>query len=355
MRTMLNWSFLPRPIIALAPMAGYTDSPFRRLVKEICPRVICFTEFTSVDGILHGNETTMRQIMFDPKKERPIVAQIFGRKPENFRRAAKALVELGVDAIDINMGCPAKKIISSDCGSSLLKNPELAEEIVRATVEGTIRQAHGDALPVSVKMRIGVSSYDEMYFLDFARRMERAGAKLLTVHGRTSKQMYGGEADWNPIYALKKILKIPVIGNGDIRGGADALNKIGNLDGVMVGRGSFGNPWVFQEILAAFENRRYTPPTFEEKINGMLHHFDLACTFQGEGGGERKWGKPEVSPILMRKHFVCYIRGIPHASDLRQKLVTASSRREVISMLNEFLVLRKLSAVDPESQQAQPA
>jgi tRNA-dihydrouridine synthase B len=316
---MFSWSSLQRPIIALAPMAGYTDSPYRQLVKEICSRVICFTEFTSVDGILHDNEATMRQILFHPEKERPIVAQIFGKKPENFRRAAKVLTELSVDAIDINMGCPAKKIISSDCGSSLLKNPELAEEIVRATVEST-------PLPVSVKMRIGTLSYDEMYFFDFARRMEQAGAKLLTVHGRTSKQMYGGEADWTPIYALKKILKIPVIGNGDIRGGADALNKIGKLDGLMVGRGSFGNPWVFQEILAAFENSPYTPPTFAEKISVMMHHLDLACAFKNE-----KWGTLE-----MRKQFAWYIRGIPHASDLRQKLVTASSRQEVISIYNEW-------------------
>lgn len=329
---------MPRPIIALAPMAGYTDSPYRQLVKEICPRVICFTEFTSVDGILHGNEATMRQIMFDPEKERPIVAQIFGKKPENFRKAVKILTALGVDAIDINMGCPAKKIVSSDCGSSMLKNPALAEEIVRATVEST-------SLPVSVKMRIGISGYDEMYFFDFARRMEKAGAKLLTIHGRTSKQMYGGEADWHPIYELKKNLQIPVIGNGDIRGGVEAINKIGNLDGIMVGRGSFGNPWVFCEILAAFENRSYTPPIFQEKINTMLHHYDLACAFKNE-----KWGTLE-----MRKQFAWYIRGIPHASGLRQKLVTASSRQEVISMLNEFLVLRKPSAADPESRQAQPA
>lgn len=317
---MLDWSSLPRPILALAPMAGYTDSPYRQLVKEICPQVICFTEFTSVDGILHGNEATMRQIMFDPQKERPIVAQIFGKKPENFRRAVKVLTELGVDAIDINMGCPAKKVISSDCGSSLLKNPTLSEEIVRATVEST-------PLPVSVKMRIGTTAYDTDSFFDFAKRMECAGAQLITVHGRTSKQMYSGTADWQPIYELKKILKIPIIGNGDIKNGQDALEKIGNLDGIMVGRGSFGNPWVFAEITAAFENHTYTPLTLEEKLPWIIHHLDLACAFKGE-----KWGTLE-----MRKQFSFYIRGVPHASDVRQKLVTATSREEILSTLADFL------------------
>ncbi len=333
---MINWSSLPRPILALAPMAGYTDSPYRQLVKEICPRVICFTEFTSVDGILHGNEATMRQITFNPEKERPIVAQIFGKEPENFRRAAKVLTELGVDAIDINMGCPAKKIISSDCGSSLLKDPSLSEEIVRATVEST-------PLPISVKMRIGTSCYNPDSFFDFAKRMERAGTKLITVHGRTSKQMYGGLADWQPLYELKKMLSIPVIGNGDIKNGQDAISKIGNLDGLMVGRGSFGNPWVFTEIAAAFENHASMPLTLEEKIPWIIHHLDLSCAFKGE-----KWGTLE-----MRKQLAWYIRGVPHASDIRQKLVTATSREEILTTLAHFLRLQELCEVVPESRPVQ--
>lgn len=319
---MLQWSSLPRPILCLAPMAGYTDSPFRQIVKEICPQVICFTEFTSVDGILHENEATLRQIFFNPERERPIVAQIFGRRPENFQAAARVLTQLGMDAIDINMGCPAKKIISSDCGSSLLKNPSLAEEIVRATVAGT-------NLPVSVKMRIGTTGYDPDYFFDFAKRMEAAGAKLFTIHGRTSKQMYGGAADWQPIYELKKIVGIPVIGNGDIRSGTEAVEKIGNLDGLMVGRGSFGNPWVFLEIAAAFKGKEFHAPTMLEKLPLLIRHLELSCAFKGE-----KWGTLE-----MRKHFAWYIRGIPHASELRQKLMTLESREDVLSMLVNFLTI----------------
>jgi len=323
---MLDWDKLPRPILALAPMAGYSDSAFRLIIKEICPSVVCFTEFTNVDGILHGNRTTMRQISLNAEKERPIVVQIFGKNPASFQKAAKIVTELGADGIDINMGCPARKIISSDHGSALLKNPTLAAEIVEATVKAT-------PLPVSVKMRIGINSYDRDYFLKFGETLQKAGAKLLTVHGRTAKQMYSGSADWQPIYELKKILKIPVIGNGDIKSGADAVEKLKNLDGVMVGRGSMGNPWIFTEIAAALDKKHTEPPTLEEKLALIKRHIDLSCQFKDE-----KWGILE-----MRKQLVCYIRGVPGASAVRQKLVTALSRDEVFSILEEFLLKIKSS------------
>ncbi len=311
---------MPRPIIALAPMSGYTDSAYRQLIKEICPRVICFTEFTSTDGLLHGNEATLRQVAFHPEKERPIIAQLFGKKPENFSKAAKILTELGVDAIDLNMGCPAKKVVSADNGSALLKNPELAIKIVKAAVAAT-------PLPVSVKTRIGTTKFDPEFFFKFVKDIEAAGAKLLTVHGRTAKQMYSGTSDWDPIYEVKKILKIPVIGNGDIKNGQDAVQKLGNLDGVMVGRGSFGNPWIFLEIAAAFDKKPFVPPTQRDKLNLIKRHLDLSCEFKGE-----KWGTLE-----MRKHIVFYIRGFPGASNFRQKLVLAESLEEINKILEECL------------------
>ena len=316
---MFTWDSLPRPILALAPMAGYTDSPYRQLIKEICPQAVCFTEFTNVDGILHGNDATMRQVTFNPDKERPLVAQVFGKKPENFRKVAKLLTELGVDAIDINMGCPAKKIVSSDHGSALFKNPTLAEEIVRATVEST-------HLDVSVKTRVGTTCYDPDFFMKFGQMIERAGAKLITVHGRTSKQMYAGLADWQPMYDLKKILKIPVIGNGDVRSSAEALSKLQNLDGVMVGRATFGNPWVLAEIWAAFHGENYSTPSFSQKLPWIRRHLQLSCEFKGE-----KWGMLE-----MRKHFAWYIKGLPHASEARQKLLTLTSPEEAMKILGNF-------------------
>lgn len=316
------WDVVDRPILALAPMAGYTDSSYRQLIKEICPEVVCFTEFTSVDGILHGNDATMRQIFFNAEKERPIVAQIFGKKPKNFSEAAKILKQMGVDAIDINMGCPAKKIISSDHGSALLKDCALSEEIVRATVEAT-------SLPVSIKMRIGTSEYDADYFFSFAKRMEACGIKLITIHGRTSKQMYAGIANWEPIYELKKILSIPVLGNGDVKSGDDALKKLNNLDGVMVGRSTFGNPWVMCDIAHAFSGQTYTYPSWQEKMKWITRHIELSCAFKGE-----HWGM-----IEMRKHLAWYIKGMPNASELRKNLVTVSSKESALRLIEQFFSL----------------
>ncbi len=325
---MLSWTSLSRPIIALAPMAGYTDTTYRQLVKEICPQVVCFTEFTNVEGILHGNDATMRQIFYNPETERPIVAQLFGKKPESFYKAAEVLFELGVDAIDLNMGCPARKIVSSDHGSALLKNCPLSIELVKATKEGIAHaaaRANKPAIPVSVKMRIGTAKYDEEYLLNFTSSMVDAGAELLTIHGRTSKQMYLGVADWNPMYAVKKHIgnRALIIGNGDIKSGADACEKIGNLDGVMVGRGSFGNPWVFLDILAAFNKAEFTPPTLQDKIKILLRHIELSCSFKDE-----KWGILE-----MRKHYGWYIKGFKNASDKRKELMALTERSAVENLI----------------------
>ncbi len=327
---MFSWSTTKRPILALAPMAGYTDTTYRQLVKEVCPSVVCFTEFTSVDGILHGNDATMRQIFYNPDVERPIVAQIFGKKPENFFKAAQVLVELGVDAVDINMGCPAKKIISSDHGSALLKNMTLAGELVKATCEGT--QAASSRLgkghiPVSVKMRVGTNCYDADYFTRFTEAVIANGAELLTIHGRTSKQMYMGTSDWTPIYELKKRVgdTIAVIGNGDVKTVEDATSKLQNLDGVMIGRGSFGNPWVFLEIQAAFSGKPYVKPTNTEKLKLILRHIELSCAFKGE-----KWGMLE-----MRKHYGWYIKGFANASEKRKELMTCTDRAQVEKIMSE--------------------
>lgn len=326
-----SWKQRTRPIIALAPMAGYTDTTYRQLVKEICPEVVCFTEFTNVEGILHGNDATMRQIFYNPDTERPIVAQLFGKKPESFFKAAQVLFDLGVDALDLNMGCPAKKIVSSDHGSALLKNCPLSIELVKATKEGVAAaaaRANKEAIPVSVKMRIGSAKYDEDYLLNFTSSMVDAGAELLTIHGRTAKQMYLGLADWTPMYAVKKHLgnRALVIGNGDIKSGADALAKLGNLDGVMVGRGSFGNPWVFLDILAAFNNKTFTPPTLEEKVKIILRHIELSCSFKDD-----KWGILE-----MRKHHGWYIKGFKNASEKRKELMALTDRAEIETIIRSL-------------------
>ncbi len=307
------------PIVALAPMAGYTDSAYRQLIKGIEPRVICFTEFTSADGIVYDSEATLSQLDFNPDEERPLVAQIFGKVPKNFATAAQKIESMGIDAIDINMGCPAKKVVSSDHGSALLKNPCKALEIVEATVKAT-------KLPVSVKMRIGVSELDLPWLIQFAKDLESTGIQLLTIHGRTAKQMYLGKADWQPMYEIKKNLGIPVIGNGDIRTAADALEKIGNLDGVMIGRGTMGNPWVMREVMAAFKGESYTAPeTLAEKLPTILRHAELNVQSKGERRGM----------LEMRKHFASLIKGFEGASDFRSRVVRIETLEEARRILKE--------------------
>ncbi len=306
------------PILALAPMAGYTDSAYRQLIKGIEPRTICFTEFTSADGIIYNSKNTLSQLDFNPDEEHPLVAQIFGKHPDHFTEAARRIEDMGIDAIDINMGCPAKKVVSSDHGSALLKNPCHATKLVEAAVKGT-------KLPVSVKTRIGVGKLDLPWFLQFCRDLENAGVSLITIHGRTANQMYTGKANWDPIYEVKKILKIPVIGNGDIRSPKDALDKLGNLDGVMVGRGTMGHPWLMREIAAAFHGESYTPPSsFQEKLPYMLRHCELNVQTKGERRGM----------LEMRKHFVGLLRGFEGASKFRAEVVTLETYDDAKRILN---------------------
>lgn len=325
--TKFSWNNLPSPIICLAPMAGYTDSAYRQLIKTIAPEVICFTEFTSVDGIKYGSKRTLQQVGFNPEIERPIVAQIFGKKPEHFIEAAKVLEELGVDAIDINMGCPAKKVVSSDHGSALLDSPDLAACIVTATVKAT-------TLPVSVKTRLGTKCFDPKFIVDYAKRMESAGAKLITIHGRTAKQMYTGKADFSLIYEVKKNVKIPVIGNGDIVSVEGAKEKLGNLDGLMIGRGTMGNPWLMAEIWDAFHADKsapdyipYKPPhTFSEKLPWTLKHMELSVETKGEKRGVME----------MRKYLAASVKDFPGASDYRQRLVRVETFEEAKKLLLEI-------------------
>jgi len=316
-----SWSKIAKPIVALAPMAGYTDSAYRQLVKTIAPKVICFTEFTSVDALKYGSWKAQQQVDFNSELERPLVAQIFGKKPDHFVEAAQILEEKGVDAIDINMGCPAKKVVSSDHGSALLKNPELAFKIVEETVKAT-------SLEVSVKTRIGVSNCDLDWYIDFCKEIENRGAKALSIHGRTAKQMYTGFADWEPIYEVKKHLNIPVIGNGDIKSAADAKEKLKNLDGVMIGRGSMGNPWVMAEVYAALNDETYeSPKTFAEKLPFYKLHCELMTQTKGE----------KVACLEMRKHLATALRGFEGASELRHRAVRVESLKEALSILDEAL------------------
>jgi tRNA-dihydrouridine synthase B len=300
-------------------MEGYTDSSYRQLIKTVSPETICFTEFTSSDGLKYGSSKSFKKMEFK-EIERPLIAQIFGNEPKHFAECAKLLTEMGVDAIDINMGCPSGKVVSSCHGSALFQYPELAQDIVKATQEAT-------HLDVSVKMRIGFNKYDLPTLLKFTKAMEEAGAKHLALHGRTTKQKYTGLADWDPIYEVKKQANVPVTGNGDIKSIQDVKDKLKNLDGIMVGRATFGNPWIMAEISHFLQGKEYTPPkNFQEKLPMILKQLELACEFKGEDRGI----------LEMRKHLGNYVGGFKNASKYRFDLVRVSSKQEAIDILHEI-------------------
>lgn len=292
-------------------MAGYTDSPFRQIVKQLAPNVICVTELISADGIKFKGKKTLDYMKFE-ESERPLIVQLFGKKPQFFAEAAQAVEKHKADGIDINMGCPARKVVGSMHGSALLKDPDLAEEIARTTVQAT-------KLPVSIKMRIGFKEYDEKHFLDLIKRFEQAGIQSLVIHGRTTAQGFGGKADWKPIYLAKKTLSIPVIGNGDITSAEIAKKRLKKLDGIMIGRATFGNPWIMAEIAAALEDKDYTPPqSLEEKIPLILEHSRLAIESKDRRG-----------LLEMRKHLAAYIKGFKDASKFRSRLVQVESYEDI--------------------------
>jgi len=315
---MFSWQIANRPIVALAPMAGVTDAAYRQLIKELAPEAIVYSEFLSTDAIHYGAKKTMGMMHFDPKKERPFIVQIFGKDPEHFLSAAKVVEEMGADGIDINMGCPAARVTSSCHGSALMKNPELAAQLVRSAKEAV-------KIPVSVKTRLGWSSSDEL--IAFCKRLVEAGADALAIHGRTYSQKYSGQADWEPIYKLKKEVSVPVIGNGDVRNAQDAIDKLKNLDGVMIGRGTFGNPWVMKDICEVLKSGKVQSTidemSFEEKIPQIISHCELSVELKGEKRGM----------LEMRKHLASYVKGIDGAKELRAKLVRVDSVEDVIRIL----------------------
>jgi tRNA-dihydrouridine synthase B len=311
-------------------MAGVTDASYRQLIKRIAPETVVYTEFLSTDAIHYGAKKTMEMLSYAPELERPFIVQVFGHDPMHFLTAAKVIEQMGADGIDINMGCPAAKVVSSCHGAALIRNPQLAAELVHATVKAV-------SIPVSVKTRLGWDTHETL--IPFCKVLEEAGAKAFAIHGRRYHDKFTGKANWEPIYELKKAVKVPVIGNGDIASAKDALEKIGNLDGVMVGRGTFGNPWVMGDVVRALRGRvggdqrtvdstnvmpTVQAMTFTEKIPFILEHCELAVRIKGERKGM----------LEMRRHLSSYVKGFDGAAELRSKLV----RVETLAEARELLV-----------------
>lgn len=308
--------------IFLAPMAGVTDFPFRCLCKEFGASVV-YSEFVSAHGIIRENIKTLNMIKFSDF-ERPIGIQIFGDSPDVMSNAARLVVDnFNPDIIDINYGCPVPKVTKRGAGSAALKDLCLMDDITSAVVESV------PEVPVTVKMRAGWDS-QSIVVPEVGERLEKIGIKAITLHPRTTKQSYKGDADWSLIKLLKESTNIPVIGNGDIKTPEDVIRMFEktSCDGVMVGRSSLGNPWFFKQAVALFEGKKIEgEPTLEDKVNCCRQHFIKMIEWHGE----------RIAVNLMKKHFGWYIRGFQKSSTIRKALVSAQNQDTIISILDAIV------------------
>jgi len=309
---------LVNPVI-LAPMAGVTDLPFRLLAKEMDCGLV-YSEMVSDKGLLYKNCHTMDMLTID-ESERPVAMQIFGSEPASMAQAAQFVEQAGTDIIDINMGCPTPKIVKNGSGAALMCQPDLAYRIMVSVVEAV-------NVPVTVKFRAGWNK-ESINAVQMAKLAEKAGIAAVAVHGRTREQFYSGEADWNIIRQVKESVGIPVIGNGDIRTPYDAQRMLAltGCDGLMIGRGAQGNPWIFRQVVQYLATGEIvTLPTEAERISVMLRHLDMLVEYKGEYLGIRE----------MRRHGAWYTKGMHHSSELRLRFNQAVCKEEFVAVLEEF-------------------
>tara|TARA_Y100001968_G_C19442874_1_gene763562 strand:- start:2280 stop:3278 length:999 start_codon:yes stop_codon:yes gene_type:complete len=310
-----------------SPLAGVTDKIFRKFVRRWAPNSLLFTEMVNATSLNLGyGIEKIDQIIYE---DGPVGVQIFDNRPFAVAEAAKESEDAGAYLIDINMGCPVKKIAKKGCGSALIKDPELAVELVK-------RISKAVQIPVTVKTRIGWKNYDEQ-IKDFVLRLQDAGANMLTIHGRTREQGFTGKADWQIIGELKEILEIPVIANGDIRNGNDAKKclNITKADGIMIGRGLLGSPWLIGEIDASIKgDKTFKSPSIEDRLKLMIEHLDALVEEKGDHG-----------LLIARKHISWICKDFPNANILRSKLVrvkTPEESKELIQKeISEFKNLEK--------------
>ena len=307
--------------ILLAPMAGITDLPFRKIAKKQGVGLV-YTEMVSSKAIFHNDEKT-KKLLNMKDEQRPVAVQIFGSDVESMVYAAK-YVESIADIIDINMGCPAPKVVKNGDGSKLLLDLDLAEKIVKAVVDAVEK-------PVTVKLRKGWNN-NNIVAVEAAKRFEKVGVKAITIHGRTREEYYSGVCDLDIIKDVKEAVNIPVIGNGDVKDLKSAIKmfEYTGVDGIMIGRASLGNPWIFKNIIDGLTQKGQPPldqPTNEERLNTVLEHLELMIEEKGEYVAIRE----------MRKHISGYTKNLPNSSRFREEMNKIEDKNELINYITEYL------------------
>jgi tRNA-dihydrouridine synthase B len=311
---------IKNPVI-LAPMAGVTDEPFRKLVKSFGAGLVT-TEMIASKGLINEYRKKLRKYDKPITEEPPVSVQIFGSDPKVMAEAAKINEARGADIIDINMGCPVNKIVKSGGGSDLLKSPQKAFKIMKALVKAV-------KIPVTVKIRTGWDK-NSINACEIAEIAEDAGIKAVTVHGRTRGQLYSGAADWKEIKRVKKSVNIPVIGNGDITTEEAAKQRLeeSTVEGIAIGRGIYGRPWLIQSIINFLNEKPIISPSIIEIKEIMIQHLKATANYyKGKNG-----------ILIFRKHAAWYSKGIANSAEFRQKVNRLESEEEIISLINEFFV-----------------
>jgi nifR3 family TIM-barrel protein len=308
------------PPLWLAPMAGVTDRDFRLIVRRIGGVGVVSMEFVSSKAIVSGNKKT-RELMYFAAEERPLAIQIYGSDPATMCEAARVVEEIGADICDVNMGCPANKVLKGCAGAALMGDLDLAERIVR-TVREAIR------IPLTVKFRLGLDDCQRNY-LELGRICEANGVAAVAMHARTARQMFDGRSDWSHLARLKEALSIPVIGNGDVREPEDALRMLAETgcDGVMVGRGATRNPWIFRQIAARLAGSRTSEPTLTDRRDLILEHFRMVV--------EREPTRYALHKL--RKFTGWYTHGLPNGRKLRQAINQIPDVESFLVTVESFL------------------